>query len=149
MKKGRKKASDDEVLHAIYRVLHREGMIHSQTALQQFVLAELKNINSRYTIDAKRLRILALNSGYVGVNVHCFEEPKFGKKRLPACPVCTGKLKKLKNKTLYGGIVTLGYLCKRCSYWTGLKHRRPIRYEFYRIEKYARRRRRRGVTLWV
>ena len=49
---------------------------------------------------------------------------------LTECPVCGGELKVIKNKTLYGWNISLGYICTQCPYWTGQKKRVPVRYVF-------------------
>ncbi len=48
------------------------------------------------------------------------------------CPVCGARLRKVRNMTVFGGTVTLGYRCDRCRYWTGLRKRVPTRYIFTR-----------------
>ena len=53
------------------------------------------------------------------------------KSRNVRCPVCGSKTKRIQNETVYGGKVTLGYKCRSCGYWTGMKRRVPTRYIFY------------------
>jgi DNA-directed RNA polymerase subunit RPC12/RpoP len=46
------------------------------------------------------------------------------------CPVCNTRITPVKNETIFGGSVTLGYECSFCGYWTGMKRRVPQRYVF-------------------
>jgi hypothetical protein len=39
-------------------------------------------------------------------------------------------MRRQQNETIFGGKVTLGYKCRACGYWTGLKRRVPVRYIF-------------------
>jgi hypothetical protein len=123
--------SDGEVLTAIYAAGSRLGTIDSQHKFIEMVRRELASIDPVYRLAPKRLRLLALKSGYVTVETRTREDDHVGIK-LRECPVCGSKLKKLKNKTIYGGKITLGYSCPKCSYWTGAKLRRPVRYIFTR-----------------
>lgn len=122
---------DAEILKALYTTMHRRRTVDSQRELKGIVQAELENINSDYKVSEKRLRHLTLRSGFVAVEIHTREEQERKKRRMIICPVCEEKLKKLRNKTIFGGIVTLGYHCQRCSYWTGLRRRIPMRYVFH------------------
>ena len=121
--------SDGDVLAAMYSALGRLRTVDSQHRLKEIVQKELALINPAYRIAPKRLRLLAIKSGYVTLEIRTAEEEKMPK-RLKNCPVCGFRLKSLKNRTIYGGKITLGYSCKRCSYWTGLKYQRPVRYIF-------------------
>ena len=73
---------------------------------------------------------LVLKSGVADLDIHCRETVR--KTSLGKCPVCRSKLKRVKNLTVYGGTVTLGYHCRTCGYWTGLKQRVPTKYVFTR-----------------
>ena len=77
-----------------------------------------------------RVRRLVIDSGLVGVEIHARESEE--KKGLTRCPVCGERVKKLKNMTVFGGTVTLGFKCPRCGYWSGLRRRIPTRYVFRR-----------------
>ena len=120
---------DEEVFAAIYSAVPRTGVVESQHLFREVVQKELGAMNPAYKIAPKRLRLLAIKSGYITVDIRTREEDRISKK-LASCPVCGSKLKKLKNKTIYGGKVTLGYLCGKCSYTTGRIYRRPVRYIF-------------------
>lgn len=71
---------------------------------------------------------MAIDNGLAKVEIHARESDK--KTSARDCPVCGGKTFKLKNETVYGGTVTVGYKCKTCGFWTGLKQRVPTRYVF-------------------
>jgi uncharacterized protein with PIN domain len=73
---------------------------------------------------------LALESGLVELEVRCKEVP--GLRSLFRCPVCGHRLKRVKNMTVFGGSVTVGYRCPNCPYWTGMRRRVPTRYIFTR-----------------
>jgi C4-type Zn-finger protein len=49
------------------------------------------------------------------------------------CPVCRSALRAIRNRTLEGDRVVLGYRCGRCGYWTHLRRRVPVRYRFVRV----------------
>ena len=53
------------------------------------------------------------------------------KRGLTKCPVCGERVKRLKNMTVFGGTVTLGFKCPKCGYWSGLRRRVPTRYVFH------------------
>jgi hypothetical protein len=50
--------------------------------------------------------------------------------KLNDCPICGSKVKKIKNKTLKGGFITIGYNCTFCPYHTGIPLKLPARYTF-------------------
>lgn len=122
---------DSEILKALYTSMHRRRTADSQRELKSIVQGELENIKPDYRVSEKRLRHLTLRSGFVVVDIHTREERERKKSKMSVCPVCEEKLNRLKNKTIFGGIVTLGYHCPRCSYWTGLRRRIPVRYVFH------------------
>jgi hypothetical protein len=120
--------SDEEVLRSIKNVINSFGVVNSQTKLKELVERDLKETDDRYRVSPTRLRILALSSNHVNVEIHCRESDK--KKSIAKCPVCNHKLKLVKNKTIYDGVVIIGHECTNCPYWTGMKRRIPIRYIF-------------------
>jgi prepilin signal peptidase PulO-like enzyme (type II secretory pathway) len=120
--------SDEEVLSAIKNVMNSRGIVNSQTKLKDLVERELHITDDKYHVSPRRLRMLALSSDHVRVEIHCRESDK--KKAASRCPVCNHRLKLLKNKTIFNGVVIIGHECTHCSYWTGLKRRIPIRYIF-------------------
>ncbi|UCF07195.1 MAG: hypothetical protein JSW28_05940 [Thermoplasmata archaeon] len=120
--------SDEEVLRAIKNVMNSYGIVNSQTKLKALVERDLKETDKQYRVSPQRLRLLALSSNDVGVEIHCREsETRRGMSR---CPVCGHKLKIIKNKTVFNGVVNIGHECTHCPYWTGLKRRVPTRYIF-------------------
>jgi hypothetical protein len=120
--------SDSEVVNSIKNVMNSYGVINSQTKLKELVERDLKETDENYRVSPRRLRVLALSSNHVSVEIHCRESDS--KKSISKCPVCNHKLKLVKNKTIYNGVVIIGHECKNCSYWTGMKRRIPIRYVF-------------------
>ena len=130
--------SDEQVLAALKEVFKKRRVVPSQHALKRLVdkefrllYGEEKGEEGSYIVSQQRLRLLTINSGTADIEIHCRESAK--KTSLAKCPVCASKLKRVKNLTVYGGTVTLGYRCKTCGYWTGLKQRIPTRYVFTKV----------------
>jgi DNA-directed RNA polymerase subunit RPC12/RpoP len=123
-----RKPSDTEILEAIKDALQRHGVISSQRKMTEFVLKELKRHDSDYAVSEPRVRRLAIDNGLAKVEIHARESDQ--KTSARDCPVCGGKTVKIRNETVYGGTVTVGYKCKTCGYWTGLKQRVPTLYVF-------------------
>jgi DNA-directed RNA polymerase subunit RPC12/RpoP len=123
-----RKPSDTEILEAIRDALQRHGVVNSQRKMTGFVLKELRRHDSDYSVSEERVRRLAIDNGLAKVEIHARESDK--KTSARDCPVCGGKTFKIKNETVYGGTVTVGYKCKTCGFWTGLKQRVPTRYIF-------------------
>ncbi len=119
---------DKEVIQAIKNVMNTLGVVNSQTKLKELVERDLKETDRDYSVSPRRLRLLALGSDLVRVEIHCRESDT--KKSANRCPVCDHKLKLVKNKTVFNGIVTIGTECTHCPYWTGIKRRIPTRYVF-------------------
>lgn len=120
--------SDTEVVEAIRDVLGRYGIINSQRKLTEFVLRSLRRHDSDYAISEERVRKLALGNGLATVEIRCRDTRE--KTSAGACPVCDGRTERIRNLTVYGGSVTMGYRCRTCGYWTGLKNRVPTLYVF-------------------
>ncbi len=123
-----RKPSDTEILEAIKDALQRHGVVNSQRKMTEFVLKELKRHDPDYSVSEARVRRLAIDNGLAKVEIHARESAK--KTSARDCPVCGGKTVKIRNETVYGGTVTVGYKCKTCGYWTGLKQRVPTLYVF-------------------
>lgn len=121
-------AKSDKIILAIRDVLARYRVVNSQKKLKQLVERELNSGGENYHVSEVRMRILALKSGVAHVDVYARETEQ--KAPITLCPVCESKLKYSKNKTVFGGTVTLGYTCPKCTYWTGMKRRVPVRYVF-------------------
>jgi len=127
--------SDEQVFTALREVFNKRRVVTSQYALKRLVDKELRIISkdekggkASHKVSQPRLRLLTIKSGIADVETHCRESIK--KTSMARCPVCASKLKRVKNLTVFGGTVTLGYQCKTCGYWTGLKQRIPTRYVF-------------------
>ena len=118
----------DKVIVAIRDVLARYKVINSQKKLKALVERQLNQGGGNFRVGGTRLRMLAIHSGVAHVEVHGREMGS--KEPITNCPVCGDKLKYSKNKTVFGGTVTLGYTCPTCTYWTGVKRRVPMRYVF-------------------
>lgn len=120
-------ASDEQILDALKKVLARRRMIDSQRSLKKLVEAQIEN---DFRVGEVRLRHLAIESRLINLETICRESPL--RKALVKCPVCDYRLNKVRNLTVFGGTVTLGYKCKKCGYWSGLRKRIPTRYIFTR-----------------
>lgn len=120
---------DERVRESLARVFSTRHMVDSQRKLKQLVEKDMKG-EEKYRVGEPRLRLLAIDSGLVDLEIHCRDTEEM--RSLVKCPVCGERLKKVRNMTVFGGTVTLGYRCDRCTYWTGLKRRVPTRYVFTR-----------------
>ncbi|HIH01195.1 TPA: hypothetical protein HA259_03825 [Thermoplasmata archaeon] len=120
--------SDAEIVQAIKDALDRHGVINSQRKLTELVLRSLRRHDSDYTVSEERVRKLALANDLATVEIRCRDTKE--KTSAGACPVCDGRMNRIKNLTVYGGSVTMGYKCKACGYWTGLRNRVPTLYVF-------------------
>jgi hypothetical protein len=120
--------TDDEIADAIRRALARHGVVNSQRKLTELVRKELKSVDPDFTIAEDRVRMMAIEKGLAKVSINARDTPE--KTSSSICPVCSRRMKRIRNLTVYGGSVDIGYRCQRCGYWTGLKSRRPIRYIF-------------------
>ena len=120
--------SEEEIEHAIAAVLRREKKLPSESRFLSLVRRELKRKDKEYTISHERLRRVALRSGLCKVTIHTREVPS--RRPMARCPVCNTHIEAVKNETIFGGSVTLGYECPFCGYWTGIRRRVPQRYVF-------------------
>ena len=120
---------DEQVAAALERVITTKREVDSQRKLKRLVEKELVG-EEVFKIGEVRVRHAAIDSGIIDLKIICRESGKT--KSMAKCPVCTGHLKRVRNMTVWGGTVTLGYQCGRCGYWTGIKHRIPVRYVFTR-----------------
>lgn len=121
--------SDARVQESLARILRTRPIVDSQRKLKQLVEKDLKG-DEKYRVGEPRLRLLAIESGLVNLEIRCRETRVM--RSLVKCPVCGERLQKVRNMTVFGGTVTLGYRCDRCKYWTGLRRRVPTRYVFTR-----------------
>ena len=121
--------NDTRVRDSLVRVFSTRPVVESQRRLKALVEKDLKG-DERYRVGEPRLRVLAIESGLVDLEIHTRDTTEM--RSLVKCHVCGNRLKKVRNMTVFGGTVTLGYRCERCKYWTGLKRRVPTRYVFTR-----------------
>jgi C4-type Zn-finger protein len=129
--------SDKQVIEALRAIFKNRRMVGSQHSLKKLVDKELLELSKSeegkkvtYKVSQPRLRRLTIRSGVANIEIHGRESVT--RTSLGKCPVCGSRLKRVKNLTVFGGTVTLGYQCKTCKYWTGLKQRVPTRYVFAR-----------------
>ncbi len=121
--------SDQEVEDALRYVMRRVKGVNSLRKLRKLVIKELQNSDPQYTVGVDRLRKIAVTAPFIQTEIYAVQGKK--KRDLKGkCPVCGNRLEKTRNETLFGGSVTLGYKCKECPYWTTLKRRIPVRYNF-------------------
>ncbi|MCI4335462.1 MAG: hypothetical protein L3K04_07555 [Thermoplasmata archaeon] len=123
---------DPEVVRAAaLRALRRAGRpFESQAALRRAMLPLLREEERRFALGGARMRRLLLDSPALRLEVHYAKRPT--DRPIDRCPVCRSDLVPIRNRTLTGGVVTLGFRCGRCQYWTHLERRVPVRYRFLR-----------------
>ncbi len=121
--------TDEEVLAALREVLGTRRVVNSQRELKALLQRQLGATGDK-RVSGPRARLLAMRSGLIELQVHCREMD--GVRSLFVCPVCGHRLKRLRNMTVFGGSVTIGYRCTKCPYWSGMKRRVPTRYVFTR-----------------
>lgn len=122
-------AKDEQVLAALRRATALKRVVDSQRKLKRLVEKELKG-DEPNVVGGGRLRHLAIESGLFDLRTVTRETEE--KRSLIKCPVCGSRLRRVRNMTVFGGTVTLGYRCDTCDYWTGLRLRVPVRYVFTR-----------------
>jgi hypothetical protein len=120
---------DEDVVIATQRVILRQGSVNSQVQLKNLVQDELRKIDAVYNVGAVRVRSLALKSRYIRVEIKYRTWPDH-KTKLRHCPVCDEVVQKVRNKTLTGEIITIGYRCKNCPYHSDFPIKIPARYIF-------------------
>jgi len=127
--------SDEQITEALNKVFKEFHVVQSQNKLRDLVTKELDTKKKKYGVSAKRLRIAAIKSGFIKLDIHSRDgDPK---KVLRKCPVCGFVLDKVKNLTIWGGEVTIEFYCRNCGYRTGKKKRIPTRYAFQLKKKSA------------
>ncbi len=120
--------SDEDIAKAIVSCLSEHGIVNSQKKLGELVRRKVKDEQNSYVVSDRRIRRIAISRKLVDLELK-YKEEKYS--NLPhKCPICGSRLKRLKNMTIFGGTVTLGYICSGCRYWTGLKRNVPARYIF-------------------
>lgn len=121
--------SEDLLEKAIRVVMSDQTMIVSQRRLTELVVARLREKDPHFTATGERIRRVTIEKGIARVVIYTRESEE--RTRFGRCPVCSSKMRRLRNETVFGGSVTLGYRCTLCPYWTGLRKRVPVRYVFY------------------
>ena len=120
---------DEQIKNALKKVLQEYRTVYSQNKLKDLVFKEMKTGKEKFGVNTHRLRNIAIKSDFVKLEIHSREgDPK---KSMNKCPVCGYDLKRVKNKTIWGGEVTIEFSCSDCGYWTGKKKRIPTRYVFH------------------
>ncbi|MEM1513442.1 MAG: hypothetical protein QXW78_00160 [Candidatus Thermoplasmatota archaeon] len=117
---------EEEIRRAIFNAIKKERSFNSLKDFRDKILNELKKIDENYTISLGRARSLIARSGFVKISI----KNKKTDKKILKCPVCSGNLEKLKNLSLLGEKIVVGYRCKICGY-KAKKGEMPYRYEFH------------------
>ena len=120
---------DEQVLAALRRATDLKPIVDSQRKLKRLVERELRG-EEGFKVGEGRVRRIAIDSKLFELRINTRETEQ--RKSMVKCPVCDSRLRRLRNETVYGGTVTLGYKCPTCGYWTGLRRRVPVRYTFTR-----------------
>ncbi len=120
---------DAQILAALRRATDLKPVVDSQRKLKRLVDREMRG-DEGFKVGEERLRRLAIDSRLFELRILTRETDL--RKSLINCPVCEARLGRLRNMTVFGGTVTLGYKCPRCGYWTGIRRRVPVRYTFLR-----------------
>ena len=96
---------------AIAEVLRQHDVVSSQSKLADLTRKKLREINPEYSVTDERVRKVAIQTGVASVEIKSREIPS--QKPTTECPVCSSKMRRIKNKTLYGKAVTLRYKCPK------------------------------------
>jgi len=121
--------SEDLLERTIREVMKDQTMVVSQRRLTELVVARLREEDPDFTATGERIRRVTIGKGIAKVVIYARETEE--RTRFGRCPVCSSRMSRLRNLTVFGGSVTLGYKCTLCPYWTGLKRRVPVRYVFH------------------
>jgi len=114
---------------AIKEVLREHKTVISQARLTELVNSKLKKMDPEYAASEERVRRVTLATRLAKVEIQTRELED--KSRNAPCPVCGKKrMRRIQNRTIFDGRVTLGYKCRSCGYRTGLRKRVPVRYIF-------------------
>lgn len=119
---------NERVVEAIRRALESRRTMASQRELRERVLRELRKEDPKLTVSGPRIRRLALTSGLARVEIAWRETERRG--ALFKCPVCGSVLRPMRNETVFGGTVTLGFRCPVCPFRSGIRRMEPMRYVF-------------------
>jgi hypothetical protein len=124
------KLRDEEIVAAIAAVFGRHERVETQHKLRALVQEELARRRPGAKVSGSRVRLLAIRSGIVQLETRTKEGDDI--KGLEACPVCKGKLRRVRNRTLKGGVVLVGLKCPACGYKTGRTLEVPTKYVFHK-----------------
>ncbi|HUL39973.1 MAG TPA: hypothetical protein VLU38_06765 [Methanomassiliicoccales archaeon] len=114
---------------AIKEALREHKTVISQARLTELVNSKLKKMDPEYAASEERVRRVTLATRLAKVEIQTRELED--KSRNAPCPVCGKKrMRRIQNRTIFDGRVTLGYKCRSCGYRTGLRKRVPVRYIF-------------------
>jgi len=118
---------------SISEVIRDKGTVVSQRKFTELVNANLKKKDPEYSASGERIRRVAIFKGLARLHIHYREtkEPSDHSN----CPVCRSETKEIRNQTLTGENVMLGFRCTKCPYWTGPDKRVPVRYTFISPQK--------------
>jgi hypothetical protein len=121
---------DEEIVAALASVFARYERVETQHRLRRLVAEELAKRRDAAKVSGPRVRLLAIRSGLVRMETRT--KTSDGIERLEACPVCRARLRRVRNRTLRGGVVLVGLRCVQCGYKTGRELEVPTRYVFHR-----------------
>ncbi len=113
---------------AVSAAIRDINTVGSQRRLTELVREELRRIDPSYGVTEERVRRTAITSGLVLVTVETRDTGR--RKRVVKCPVCSSRLKRVRNRTISGGTVTIGKKCTVCPFRMGTTRRVPVRYIF-------------------
>ena len=114
-----------EIMKIVVRATVAEKKeIGSMRLLGSEVNKKLKLIDENYRASEERCKEIAV--GTVKVRTIVSRKIYVGKK----CPVCKGKIKPIKNRTINGNSTTAGYRCPNCGYTSSRYLKSPARYIF-------------------
>lgn len=121
---------DEEVVAALASVFAKREKVETQHRLRAMVAQELERKRPGARVSGERVRLLAIRSGLVRMETRTKTSDAIDD--LEVCPVCKGKLRRVRNRTLSGGRVLVGLKCAACGYKTGRQLEVPTRYVFHR-----------------
>jgi hypothetical protein len=121
--------TDAQVLAAARHVLGEVGAVVSLARFLRMVRERLAALKESQVLGGVRLRHLMVVAPYCRLDIRTRRGSKT--RILNRCPVCTARLEKVQNQTLFGGEVTLTLRCPRCPYRTGKEKRVPTLYTFH------------------
>jgi hypothetical protein len=126
-----RRAPADEVRAAVLRAVRSPPRRYaSLVEFREALLPILRRVDPKLTLGGRRLRGLVVEVPGVRMEVRYTERETA--LPLERCPVCGAPVRPLRNRTLTGEEIALGYRCTRCAYWTHRKRRVPVRYSFQR-----------------